>query len=92
MEESHWTNAEREAFDHCIDMLTGIFLNEKAARIRIHGYYVALRDLEAAQVLPVVDHFLLYASAMPSPYMIRLAVESLHPARSLDREESPKAP
>ena len=83
MEVTHWTNAEMETFDHLLDMLTGIFQNEKAARIRILGYYTALRDLEVSQVICVLQHCLLTASVMPSPYVIRCAVESLHAPNSL---------
>ena len=66
-----WTIKDREAFDHLIDILTGVFLNEKAARIRILGYREALECFAPDTVLETLRYWLLYGGAMPTPGQIR---------------------
>lgn len=66
-----WTIKDREAFDHLIDMLTGVFLNEKAARIRLLGYREALECFAPDQVLEALRHRLRYGVSMPTPGQIR---------------------
>ncbi len=77
-----WTIKDREAFDHLIDMLTGVFLNEKAARIRLLGYKEALECFAPDTVLEALRHWLRHGSAMPTPGQIRAWIlrdpETLH--------------
>ena len=65
-----WTMKDWDAFDHLIDMLTGVFLNEKAARIRLLGYRDALDCFAPETVLAALRH-LRYGATMPTPGEIR---------------------
>lgn len=66
-----WTMKDWDAFDHLIDMLTGVFLNEKAARIRLLGYREALDCFAPDTVMETLRHWLLHGAAMPTPGQIR---------------------
>ena len=73
---SDWTRDQLEAFDHAIDLLTGVFLNEKASRIRLLGYRLVLQDLDPLQVLPALRRMLETWDTMPSPHQIREQIVS----------------
>ena len=66
-----WSREQDETFDHLIDILTGIFRNEKAARIRLLGYREALRAFEPVLVLGTLRRLLHEADTMPTPHQIR---------------------
>ena len=67
-----WTQEHHEAFENYIDMLTGVFSNEKASRIRIAAYKYALRDYDPAVILERLDYCLKHARGMPSPAEIMM--------------------
>jgi len=71
-----WSREQDEAFDHLIDLLTGIFLNEKAARIRLLGYRAVLRVFEPILVLGTLRLLLHEADTMPTPHQIRQILQA----------------
>ncbi len=73
-----WTNSQQEeAFETCIDMLTGIFANEKASRIRISAYKYALDGLRPNLILAALDIYIKEGQKMPTPRDIRHAVKNV---------------
>lgn len=66
-----WTSRQADTIDHYLDMLTGVFLNEKAARIRILGYSNALRQYQADAIIAVLSDALANDDTMPTPAQIR---------------------
>ena len=62
-----WTSADLDRFAQLVDMLTGIFLNEKAARIRIVGYQHAVEAYDPRSVCAVLEDALHTAHCMPLP-------------------------
>ena len=66
-----WTTRQSDDIDHYLDMLTGVFLNEKAARIRLMGYRHVLRPYEADTILAVLSLALVHDTTMPTPAKIR---------------------
>ncbi len=66
-----WNQKQYEELDHYIDLLTGIFLNEKASRIRCLGYRLGLQDLDPVTVLQYMERGLTSWKFLHTPATIR---------------------
>ena len=62
-----WTQEDYDQLDHAIDLLTGVFRNEKAARIRLKAYQLALERFSPSIVIRLVTGYLIQAQHMPLP-------------------------
>ena len=75
---AEWTPKQHEEFSVYIDMLTGIFLNEKTSAIRLKAYWYVLREQSPTRVLSILQESIKGAISMPTPAQILSIIEKDH--------------